>query len=417
VYVNDPLRSIALASDESIVLSQEEGNDSISSTWKFNVTYASGAIKAVEASDVTIKGLDTKTVAEKAEAEISYVGTDSDGTQYTVTKKVEYTITAAAPSEEEGLGYKAKSYSRMIGEADVATGIAEETFFISDEENGNYVSVLATTDKTVDIDGNSCSYGDHSFTHRVKLGGAGSTTYKSIKIVVSREATFRTWLKTGSSKEIRSLSLYDSTGTIVEGTSTPASGSDVAQMEVTIQAGTYYVFGEKACNVYGFELDTTVPKKAVAKSYSRMIGEGDVATGISSELSLISDEENGNYVSVLATADKTVDIDGNSCSFGDHSFTHRVKLGGAGSTTYKSLKIVVARESTFRTWLKTGSSKEIRSLSLYDSTGTIVEGTSTPASGSDVAQMEVTIQAGTYYVFGEKACNVYGVEIDTTIIE
>ena len=91
VYVTDTIRFIRLASGS--VTEQIIGGDKISSTWKFEAVYTSGAIKTLGLSDVSVRNFTTTAETDNGEAIIGYNDVQCDGTVTPKETQVSYKIT------------------------------------------------------------------------------------------------------------------------------------------------------------------------------------------------------------------------------------------------------------------------------------------------------------------------------------
>ena len=128
-----------------------------------------------------------------------------------------------------------------------------------------------------------------------------------------------------------------------------------------------------------------------------------------------------DYISITASADKSVSVDSNSKTYEDKSFTHRIKLGGEGTNVQRSLKLITAEDNArIIIYAMSSSSSESRTAALYD--GTFVDKNSTPEAvvgntinvpGDKLNKYEFTVEeAGTYYFASQSGgLNVYGIEI------
>ena len=87
-YVIDDLKTISFSGETT----QPVGEDIISSTWRFTLTYNSGATKVVTADDVSISNfVTTRTGTRKAP--VVYTEFSGRGGTATLECRVEYTIT------------------------------------------------------------------------------------------------------------------------------------------------------------------------------------------------------------------------------------------------------------------------------------------------------------------------------------
>ncbi len=95
VYVNDQLESIAIKSGEGVFTQDKGITDEMSSTWKFILTYKSGATKEIasNAEGLDISGIVPETVTEEGKATVTYTETNAKGEEKTVTAEVAYKIT------------------------------------------------------------------------------------------------------------------------------------------------------------------------------------------------------------------------------------------------------------------------------------------------------------------------------------
>lgn len=93
IYVLDKPTKIEMIEGET---TQCRGPVTISNTWKFRVTYASGATKEVGKDDISISGLTTALAKENAKATVSYSDVNAKGVKTEVKTEVTYSVTAAA---------------------------------------------------------------------------------------------------------------------------------------------------------------------------------------------------------------------------------------------------------------------------------------------------------------------------------
>ena len=98
-------------------------------------------------------------------------------------------------SPEEDTGKKSKSMTLDVSDCDDAESITAETRLNDD------FSVLANASSPVIIDGNSKSLDGVSHTKRIKLGGAGDTTKRSVKFAPDGAATIKIAMMSSSSGE------------------------------------------------------------------------------------------------------------------------------------------------------------------------------------------------------------------------
>lgn len=422
IYVVDDLASIAL--NEGATLSQDAGEDVISATWNFTATYASGATKALTIADVTVEGLDTKTVGTDVKATVSYTDLNAKGVAVTKTAEVLYTINPAS-------GTTVVRVSADIG-ALVTEGTLSVATITSETALADGISVLANSAKSVAIDANKKSVDGYSFTHRLKLSGAGSIDTRSIKIEAAGKAKITVYMMSSSSSDSRSVGLYvaDSSVTegnvglkLIDGTAQTVGGAALAKYEYTVtEAGTYYIAAlSGGTNVYYVGMETTIEGGSseatpVEVNIGTLVNAGTVTAdnvATTAEITL------GDGVSVLPK----VQFDANAKSLDGLSFTHRLKLAGAGSDSARSLKIVTTGAAKITVYMMSSSSTADRTVGLYvaDSTVTegnaglkLIDGTAQTVGGASLAKYEYTVsEAGTYYLAAATGgTNVYYIAVE-----
>lgn len=253
IYVMDSLKSITFNADASgTLVTQPAGSDIISKTWTFTATYSSGATKQLTAEDVVIEGLTTTAVTAAGVANISYTEPNAKGDSMSANTTVNYTITEAVG----GAGVTV-----IIGSEEIS---ALSSTITAETKINDYISIMASADKSVSVDSNSKTYEDKSFTHRIKLGGEGTNVQRSLKLITAEDnARIIIYAMSSSSSESRTAALYD--GTFVDKNSTPEAvvgntinvpGDKLNKYEFTVEeAGTYYFASQSGgLNVYGIEI-------------------------------------------------------------------------------------------------------------------------------------------------------------------
>jgi hypothetical protein len=113
------------------------------------------------------------------------------------------------------------------------------------EDSGVY------TTSSLAIDSNNKSLNGLSFTQRLKLNGTGAINKNSLKFVVTGPATITVYAITSSSSALdRTLSLYDSTYTTALSTTGGIPNAVTEYSFEVSEAGTYYLGGSAAINLY-----------------------------------------------------------------------------------------------------------------------------------------------------------------------
>ncbi len=254
VYVLDDVKTLAFdSSAEGTLTTQTEGKDEISETWKFIVTYESGKTKVVGSKDVKfITPCDTSAAGENLTATATYTEKNAKAQSITTTEAdVIYSVTAKQQEES------AES-TVTINASDLETGD-----IVENKEIAKGITVMATASKKVVVDANDKTYGELTFTKRMKLGGKGNTTERSFKIEANSKGTVKLYAITGSGSDLsRQLVFADATGKEIK--TSEGLPNEVTEVVFDIPAkGTYYVYGTAAINVYYISL-THVPASAEA---------------------------------------------------------------------------------------------------------------------------------------------------------
>lgn len=127
-----------------------------------------------------------------------------------------------------------------------------------------------------------------------------------------------------------------------------------------------------------------------------------------------------NRVTIYANSSQYVDIDANSKSIDDISFTHRCKLGGTGSldandveASYRVLAFPVVKNSIIKIYAQSASSTADRQLKLSNLSGSYsITGTALGANISKVIETTYTGDETTLYVYSASSgINIYGIYV------
>ena len=162
-------------------------------------------------------------------------------------------------------GFVSAVVAKDVYDYDVASLTAGDytakTAWNSKANDTGIVSIIATGEsKKLTVEANGKTIDDLKFTHRLKLGGAGKTTERSIEIDLSSfdssvEYNIVVYAMSGSSKDTRALLLTDADGQELARTALPGDKLYKTDYTVTLKGGNkYYVYGEAAINVYGLTL-------------------------------------------------------------------------------------------------------------------------------------------------------------------
>lgn len=169
-------------------------------------------------------------------------------------------------------------------------------------------------------------------------------------------------------------------------------------------------------------LDITITVKPTEGSLTNVVADSTAVSPLSGTLTAETELVNNTSGKIFITADatNTVVIESNGKTYGDKSFTHRIKLGGTGTVDYRTIGIEVKQGATIVIYAMASSGSASRDVQLLNADGTVATATATldgnamgQVDGAALHKVEYTVsKAGTYY-FGSVASglNVYGVEI------
>lgn len=418
IYVLDEIESIAFKTG---TVEQEAGENKMSKTWKYTVTYKSGRQVEVGADDVKVDGLATNNVTDEGKATVSYTYKNLKGKVTTVQTEVPYTV-----KESSGVKVDTIEFS-----ADNLTATTENT-----TADTVLVEGVMTAKPGVAVDGNKKSYEDandssnnREYSQRLKLNGTGSPTSRSVEIVTTKKAKIVVYAQSGSSTADRQLALAKTT--FVSWATTPEEivgetktclGASLTRVEYEVaEAGTYYLLSTSGgINIYGIEIITEAAGSAT-----------EAKTVAFSADNLATTTENTTADTVLVegamAAKPGVAVDGNKKKYEDandssknREFTQRLKLNGAGNPTSKSVEIITTGKAKIVVYAQSGSGSEDRPLVLakttytsWADTPTEIVGEPQTCLGASLTRVEFEVtEAGTYYLASTKSgINIYGVEI------
>lgn len=460
VYVVNTVSSIELIEGVG-TFEQVEGKDTISSTWTFKVTYSNGSTKTVKAGDagLTIE-LDTTVVGEGKTANVKYAEKDAKGTSHEVTTTVTYKITEKPATG----GTVTHNYSLNITELQAAIKARVQNLEGGNPNNNNAAYVDGDgnlTDKIAldpsDFTGANAfitMLAGYSKSDQYRTSNNGIIEIKGERLQVTFEGTGSisvSFASTGSGNDsnfgIKKNGNYltaDTDGTtatlVAEGDDAGAytvNGTSYVTVVYTItQPGIYTLcsnLSARGCRISTITMQDVVegqgggeekPADPLVINISSLVTAGTLsATTYSAETALASDDN--TTVSLLADASNTVAIDTNNKSIDGYSFTHRLKLSGAGSNTARSIKMELSGAVKITVYGLSSSSTATsgdRTLGIFQGVKTEDVATNTWAAvgetqdilaGSSILKLEFEVSAaGTYYFAAVSGgFNVYGIVI------
>lgn len=101
-------------------------------------------------------------------------------------------------------------------------------------------TINATSEKTIEIstEVNTFSSFDSSYTGEIKLGGAGTSSYRSVSFTISKAAQINIYARSSNSSDARSLAIYNDAGELVNQFDAITSATELTY---SLAAGSYYI--------------------------------------------------------------------------------------------------------------------------------------------------------------------------------
>lgn len=431
VYVVNTVSSIELVSGVG-KFEQEEGKDTISSTWSFKVTYSNGATKTVKAGDAGLTiTLDTTVVGESKTATVKYVENDAKGTPHEVTCNVTYKITEKVVSG----GTVTHNYSLNISDLQAAIKtrlgvetIADKTALAASDFTGNneFITFVATGSSSSD---------------QYRTSNSGIIEIKGDRLQVTFEGTGSisvSFASTGGGNEshfgIKDASGYliaDTDGTsatkVVDGddanTYTVTGTSFVTVTYTITKPGTYTLSSPSGVTTRGCRISAITMQDVVE-------GQGGGSDVLPATITVTSDSltaQTDAYTADVAWGDsgilkvlQGVKVNSSKKTVDGADINNRLQTTGKTTTTGKAVEIDLTGSEYSGLVVKVRvvfyvGSADTRYLQVLNSSGTeYTAGTKPDAARATDAQLdeEVTLQGGAkYYLGGSNGINIYKVVI------
>lgn len=184
---------------------------------------------------------------------------------YTITFTAEVTITVKV----NGGGSQYHNY-KLLADANLSGTYTSEKIWLAEDDDKNSVSITAAGSANVVVEANDKKATDGTaLTHRIKLGGAGSTSQRSVKITVTETTTITVYAISSNGSQDRQVHFLDAQGNEITLTGTldgnaladgtkqvTIGGANVQTLTITVEAGTYYFCSvASGLNVYGINLE------------------------------------------------------------------------------------------------------------------------------------------------------------------
>ncbi|MCD7729713.1 MAG: Ig-like domain-containing protein [Clostridia bacterium] len=210
-------------------------SDSATYEWSINNTsYAT--IGSSTTNTVTVKGVAAGTATLTVKATVN-------GTEYTAS----CTITVS----KYVLSNATVNLTSLVDAGTLSATTYDEDIELYSNIDGTEILATASSSKTISIDSSSkTTIEGEVFTNRLKLGGTGSDTARSIKFTVASNCNITVYMVSSSSDDNRTVYLYGSDFSTKVATSTVSTTAAKYTYE-NIGAGTYYLATESGgLNIY-----------------------------------------------------------------------------------------------------------------------------------------------------------------------
>lgn len=203
---------------------------------------------------------------------------------------------------------------------------------ISSTKTVDGLGLIATGSKTMSVKAESVTVSGTSYTYALALGGAGSTSYRAVKVPVDGNSTIKVVLRSSGSST-RKLVVANSGGKQL-GTISAASTASLGTYSYSGSAGSIYLYSAgSGINIYKIQVDSV---GSSGSSGSGSSGSGGSGSGSgSSSGSTITVKNGGTSLSDAikkAKAGDTIVIDGTVKS-GAVSLPAKVNISGKNNAT------------------------------------------------------------------------------------
>ena len=164
---------------------------------------------------------------------------------------------------------------------------------ISSTKTVDNLTLVATSSKTMQVKANSVKVDGTSYSYCLALGGAGNTSYRSVKVPVDGASTIKVTLDAGGS---RSLVVANSSGSQL-GTISASTTAATKSFNYTGGKGSIYLYSSNSgINLYKIQVDLNGSSSGSSSSGSS--SSGSSSSGSSSSGSSSSSSSSGNTITV-----------------------------------------------------------------------------------------------------------------------
>ncbi len=266
------------------------------------------------------------------------------------------------------------------------------------------VLVFNTASKKVKVDGSDVTASSEGIVEKdIKAGSHTVTKKDSINLfymaVISDEADTPTQASSQAATQASSQAATQASSQAA------TQASSQAATQASSQAAT------QASSQAATEASTQAPTQAPStekKDFSLNVSD------LSKTTYTQNFEKNG--FTILADSTNTVVVDGSSKTFNNVSYANRLKTGGEGTASYRSIKFTTADAATITIVAVSSNSKDSRVLGISDGTtdaeGKLVD-IATANVGTSVGSVKLTVpEAGTYYLHSTSGgINFYNIDV------
>ena len=204
---------------------------------------------------------------------------------------------------------------------------------ISSSKTVDGLGLIATSSKTMSVKDETVTVSGTSYTYALALGGAGSTSYRAVKVPVEGNSTIKVVLRSSGS-DTRTLVVANSSGKQL-GTMSAGSTASQGTYSYSGSAGSIYLYSAgSGINIYKIQVDFSGTSSSGSSS-SGSSSSGSSSSSSSSSGSTITVKNGGTSLADAikkAKAGDTIVIDGTVKS-GAVSLPAKVNISGKNNAT------------------------------------------------------------------------------------
>ena len=169
---------------------------------------------------------------------------------------------------------------------------------ISSTKTVDNLTLIATSSKTMQVKSNNVTVDGTSYTYCLALGGAGNTSYRSVKVPVDGASTIKVTLDAGAS---RTLVVANSSGSQL-GTISADTTAATRSFNYTGGAGSIYLYSSNSgINLYKIQVDFNGSSSSSSNSGSSSSGSSSSGSSSSTSGSSTTTTVTGKSVTMNGT--------------------------------------------------------------------------------------------------------------------